>query len=248
MTGRAPKLPRADSPWDFRFPDHPDRASAARSRLFWVTDKPRLVEVVSSGCPLSGAVFVVIADPLIRYLHQRLHGPKAGMVLRLADDMGIVLRSARFLEMLRPMLDHIALVSGLRCQVAPLVAKPNAADLACLHDCQRRASPAWQAVQVVQVGTYLGVFLGSLSALSCVDAPPPARGLDVDAEEEDERGRVRRRRWFSERFAFAQAFCGRLGADHRPVALAFCDALQEDIDEFRCFALAVAEEINEEID
>lgn len=82
------------------------------NKMFWVAHKPRLVAVarsgVAQGCPISSAMFVVFVDPILRLLHNGLHGPKAGITRLCVGDMAILLRGARFLEMLRPMFDHLA--------------------------------------------------------------------------------------------------------------------------------------------
>lgn len=51
-----------------------------------------------------------------------------------------------------------------KCQLVPLTGVPTVADLACWADCQRRASPAWQAFQAEQSGKYMWVFLGQSAA------------------------------------------------------------------------------------
>lgn len=121
-------------------------------------------------------MLVVIAEPILRFLHRRLHGPKACMIRLCADGMATILRSARCLELLWPIFDRIASLSGLllklrKCQVASLPPAPSAEDLAFLTECQRRASPTWHEFLMEPTGKYLGMYLGPQAVARSWEGP-----------------------------------------------------------------------------
>lgn len=54
----------------------------------------------AQSCPLSGVLFMCAAEPIGRRLHETLARSRSGMARQCADDMAVLLRSARLLESL----------------------------------------------------------------------------------------------------------------------------------------------------
>lgn len=82
---------------------------------------------VAQGCPLSGASFLLVMDPLVRVLHRVLVGATAGLAKVCADDVAALLRAARCAEVLLPGLALARLAMGLKftmhtCHVVPPLA------------------------------------------------------------------------------------------------------------------------------
>ena len=115
---------------------------------------------VIQGCPLSGSLFAIAMDPVLRLMLQKIEQRDLGHVRACADDIGIVLRSLSSLSVLAPIFNLTVLASGLdlkpaKCNIVPLDHMSN--------DIKQRIMqwlidhlPNWQTFKVTECAKYLG--------------------------------------------------------------------------------------------
>lgn len=73
----------------------------------------RATSGVAQGCPASGLMFVVLADPILKRIAGALRQARAGIIRVCADDTAIALRDMRFLRTLVELFKEAEAASGL---------------------------------------------------------------------------------------------------------------------------------------
>lgn len=131
---------------------------------------------IPQGCPLSGALFVMSADPLGRRLHEQLVRGKAGMVRQGADDTAVLVRSVRLLSLVEPVFRDAARYAGVRlkpekCVVVLVGSKRDEEAEAEAREVLRTISTAWADFRVTDHGKYLGYFVGPGAGEASWEAP-----------------------------------------------------------------------------
>ena len=117
---------------------------------------------ILQGCPLSGSLFVIAADPMLRMLASVF--PDA-TIKAFADDIGGVFKKLVNLTKLEAIFARFAEISGLRLKPAkskiiPLGREPNGANLEEVRALVRVLAPNWARIGVDAVGEYLGFQVG----------------------------------------------------------------------------------------
>ena len=115
---------------------------------------------VKQGCPLSGLLFVIVCDSLLRSLCEAT--PRGGLIRAYADDIAIVL--ARLWEQ----APSIALLFAEFALIARLELKPNNCvllhfgpyELRSVRDLLRETVPMWANFCIDSYAKYLGLMVG----------------------------------------------------------------------------------------
>ena len=143
----------------------------------------RLQRGIRQGCPLSGTLWILLFDPILRYMMQHF-GPSTSLVAY-ADDIGLA--TSRMLDTLRMLITIINLIdklAGLSMNWDKVVVIPLWTG-ASIADCENilRALPQHaHRLKVLLAGRYLGVLLGPEAHLSawtetCIKIKERARRL-----------------------------------------------------------------------
>ena len=121
------------------------------------------------GCPISGNLFVLCIDPLLRAI-QELPSFRRGLeVAACADDIGASVSRLEHLAPLRPLFAKIEKFANLKLGLPKCVVIPtfgpatDARRAAFLHDLARIA-PDWERFGVKSEAKYLGWRIGPRSA------------------------------------------------------------------------------------
>eukprot|EP00959_Pyramimonas_sp_CCMP1952_P460225 9479512-Pyramimonas_sp.AAC.1 len=80
--------------------------------MFWATGG------VAYGRPLSGSLWVMAMDPILRHLHRDIIASGKGDARQCADDVGALLRRFEHLLSERPVVDAVERLAALRSQIA----------------------------------------------------------------------------------------------------------------------------------
>ena len=136
---------------------------------------------VLQGCPLSGLIFVLVIDPLLRAIQATIDKQKLGMTRACADDVGCALRSAASLCHLHDLFKIIERVANLRlkpskCNIVPLWRRFSLHVTTVLKDTLRAKVPLWQAFNIVPYARYQGFWLGP-AATDCMQWAAPLEKL-----------------------------------------------------------------------
>lgn len=166
------------------------------SGLLWqgllVTTLCTATSGVAQGCPLSGSLFVIVMDPVLRWIHDTLHRHIACMERACVDDLAIALRSVRFVAHLAPIFGRAESAAALRLKPttckAIVLAEGDAVEQAReLRDVIAGSAEEWSEFEVVRLGISLGAPLsweaplakwrGRIEGLVC--AAPAAMAASV---------------------------------------------------------------------
>ena len=120
---------------------------------------------ILQGCPLSGLLFAIAIDPILRMGHARIDVKLGGTLRACADDIAAVVRR---LEHLRPLLDIFRtaeLVATLqlnhkKCVIIPVGEIFNAAVVKRIVEWLAQSCPQWEHFEICEVGEYLGIWIG----------------------------------------------------------------------------------------
>jgi hypothetical protein len=122
---------------------------------------PRLLSGVRQGCPLSGLLFAIIMEPILRTVCRAL-GPY-GHLRAYADDIGIVvLDYSVVIGVLGGAFQRIGAASGLSLNVGKTIFIPlwHVASYAQIRQMIIELWPQWSQILVASCGKYLGFLLG----------------------------------------------------------------------------------------
>ena len=113
---------------------------------------------ILQGCPLSGSLFVIATDPLLRMLATVF--PDA-TIKAFADDLGGVFEKLANLTNLEQIFDGFATISGLhlkpsKSKIIPLGREPSGDNLEEVRSYVRELAPTWGCIGVGTAGEYLG--------------------------------------------------------------------------------------------
>lgn len=138
------------------------------NRMCWRGKGTRLMVTATSGvsqdCPLSGCLFILAADPVVRATHAAVGKARAGMVRWCADDNAALLLDLSHLMRVAPAIcaaEHAARLrlKVTKCVLVPTLPSPRPADVDRCIEALRAVAPEWGAFAVRSVGKYLGVCL-----------------------------------------------------------------------------------------
>lgn len=137
---------------------------------------------VVQGCPLSGAMFVLLLDPLIRRLGGQIRG--RGCVNACADDLAVVAADVAQLDAVGESMALLSRAAALRlnlakCQLVPLAAAFSEELRRFVVARLRRDAPFWSSVPVVPCAVFLGILLGPAVSHDMAWAGPLARARAV---------------------------------------------------------------------
>ena len=124
---------------------------------------------VLQGCPLSGTLFALSAEPFLRHLKYEVQEKEGGMVRACADDVGIAITALKSLLGAQQVFERAESLAGLtlkpkKCQLVPVcsVATPELeANIKCWL---ARWIPSWSTFAIASSGKYLGLWLGTITA------------------------------------------------------------------------------------
>eukprot|EP00959_Pyramimonas_sp_CCMP1952_P309946 6486021-Pyramimonas_sp.AAC.1 len=117
---------------------------------------------IIQGCPASGTLFALGADPFLKMFRQKLETPNLGLVRACADDIGAILFRLRDTGILREIfgaaqtLAHLALKTA-KCKLVPLAAEFNEMIAARYRMMLAHTVPEWKNFDVVSRALYLGL-------------------------------------------------------------------------------------------
>jgi hypothetical protein len=122
---------------------------------------PRLLSGVRQGCPLSGLLFAIIMEPILRTVYRAL-GPY-GHLRAYADDIGIVVHDYFLVTgALGGAFQRIGVASGLFLNVGKTIFIPlwHVASYAQIRKTITELWPPWGKILLANCGKYLGFLLG----------------------------------------------------------------------------------------
>lgn len=127
--------------------------------LYWVRSG------IVQGCPLSGLLFVVTVDPVLRMLDAALRAVGRSVVCACADDIGAVCYSKTHLLAMRPPFLLAARAARLclkpaKCQLVLLGSPATPAEVDRMRRWIAEAAPEWERIGVTDSACYLGAYLG----------------------------------------------------------------------------------------
>ena len=127
---------------------------------------------MKQGCPLSGVLFAIVADILVRALVWRIP-PQLGIVRAYADDIAIVLCNAFIvLPALVVLYEKWELASGMILNKRKCVAVPLGwTSLESFSILLREYAGNWADFEVALCAKYLGVYIGPGSTMKSFAAP-----------------------------------------------------------------------------
>ena len=127
---------------------------------------------MKQGCPLSGVLFAIVADILVRALVWRIP-PQLGIVRAYADDIAIVLCNAFIvLSALVVLYEKWELASGMILNKRKCVAVPLGwTSLESFSILLREYAGNWADFEVALCAKYLGVYIGPGSTMKSFAAP-----------------------------------------------------------------------------
>ena len=130
---------------------------------------------VIQGCPLSGSLFAIAMDPILRLMQQKIEARALGHVRACADDIGIVLRSIASLSELAPIFGLALHATGLdlkpsKCNIVPLDLMSDSVKQQIMQWLIDHL-PHWQTFKVTNCAKYLGFFLGPGASFHSYRAP-----------------------------------------------------------------------------
>ena len=126
---------------------------------FWI------LSGVLQGCPLSGSLFALTFDSILRALAKRLASRCLGEPLACADDVGTSLKSLLGLPSIAKLFKVVSLISGLSLNVSKTVLVPlgalftEALEFAIRFWISQNC-PEWSQIQISSCAKYLGFILG----------------------------------------------------------------------------------------
>jgi hypothetical protein len=120
---------------------------------------------VLQGCPLSGFVFVVATDAMLRGMCSSLSSRGHSLLRAAADDLGAALQRMSDLLALRPIFKIMQLAAGLtlkaeKCILVPLDGPVTMHKLEIIRGWLRHHCPEWAAFKIVSHSRYLGIIMG----------------------------------------------------------------------------------------
>jgi len=124
---------------------------------------------ILQGCPLSGSLFAISIEPLIRALRKTLHSKfpdgRNGLARACADDIAIAIPSITKLLDIFPLFERIAKAAGLVLQMRKTLFIPTSIEWSESLVSEIRAwisehIPAWTDVLLQPCGKYLGIYIG----------------------------------------------------------------------------------------
>lgn len=121
---------------------------------------------IPQGCPLSGELFILAADPLGLRIHTELMRGKAGMMRQGADDTAILVRSARLLGTVEPAFRAAERFAGVRlkpekCEIIRVGSKRDDEAREEIRTALRTISASWAEFHIKEHGKYVGYFVGT---------------------------------------------------------------------------------------
>ncbi len=116
------------------------------------------------GCPGSAFLFTVALDPFLCAFEAVLTPNGRGVLRACADDLGVALRSLKYLCLMEPIFSQARLLAGLVLKSPKCVLIPLAPITLAMKNAVKawlgRHTPTWQAFEIKASGKYLGFYLG----------------------------------------------------------------------------------------
>jgi len=114
---------------------------------------------------MSGALFNFAIDPLLWSLSKLAVNPDIGRILACADDIAAAMRHLWALKQVFAIFQEFQQVSGLclhpgKCVLVLTSVKVNPETVGVVRNWLSQNIPAWEAMNISNVGTYLGIALG----------------------------------------------------------------------------------------
>ena len=118
---------------------------------------------VIQGCPLSGTLFALAADPLLRAIHFLLQPEE--ICRAFADDIAVALASLNSIIPLCTLFNEFEDISALtlgtaKCIVVPLSKPCNGVTRQIIHEFLAAHVPDWIKFTIADAGEYLGFYIG----------------------------------------------------------------------------------------
>ena len=119
---------------------------------------------VLQGCSLSGTLFVLVGEPFLQNILDKMNRAHFGLVRACADDLGAVINNISHLRFFARLFD-------VMFKIANLQIKPKKCKIVPLHDWNKGVAtlvsdwialhlPQWSEFAVVSQAEYLGFWLG----------------------------------------------------------------------------------------
>ena len=120
---------------------------------------------VLQGCPLSGTLFAIAIDPILRLLERQLDGGRLGILRACADDIGAALSSATALCSLEPVFSLARVCAGLclkakKCVIIRTYCRCTMSTIEVWMTLLSKHVPTWSRFRVAGAAKYLAVVLG----------------------------------------------------------------------------------------
>jgi len=120
---------------------------------------------VLQGCPLSGLIFAIVADPGMSAFDEAINKSKVGCVRACADDVGAALKTIWGLLPMKDIFDDLEACAGLTLKPKKCVIVPTGEPLSqqvvdFIKGFLNEFLPQWAAFKVASNSTYLGFFMG----------------------------------------------------------------------------------------
>eukprot|EP00959_Pyramimonas_sp_CCMP1952_P437106 9151826-Pyramimonas_sp.AAC.1 len=116
---------------------------------------------VPQGCPLSGSLWALGFDPLLRHLVRPFPSKEDASLGACADDVGVVLNDIMLMPRLSNTFQHAKKLAGLllqtaKCVVVPLAVECTEAEITRYAAIISNLVPEWSDVKIAGYAKYLG--------------------------------------------------------------------------------------------